>query len=82
MVARPEKTGCACPGGGDGLHAPPPGREAHLELAQASQILRKKFAEGLELAEPAQGFWFDWIFARELLRESSALHDETAFRFE
>jgi eukaryotic-like serine/threonine-protein kinase len=45
--------------------------EALSELNQGRQSVENKFSEGLEVGGPAQGFWFDWVFARILLREAS-----------
>jgi tetratricopeptide (TPR) repeat protein len=44
--------------------------EALRELNQGRQSIENKFNEVLELGSPAQGFWFDWVFARILLREA------------
>ncbi len=50
-----------------------PGRgvEAQAELNAGREIVENKFK--LSLGSPVQGFWFDWIFARILLRESVTL---------
>ena len=45
--------------------------ESLRELSQARQSIESKFNEGLEPGSAAQGFWFDWVFARILLREAS-----------
>ena len=45
--------------------------EALRELNQGRQSIEKKFNEVLETGSAAQGFWFDWVFARILLREAS-----------
>jgi tetratricopeptide (TPR) repeat protein len=52
--------------------------EARSELAQARQIIEEKFKNPLERGTPMQGFWFDWDFARILLREAQNLipHDQ------
>jgi hypothetical protein len=47
------------------------GDEAITELNLGRQAIENKFNEGLEPGEAAQGFWFDWVFARILLREAS-----------
>ena len=51
--------------------------EARSEWQQASLLIDKKFSDGLDLGDPAQGFWQDWIYARTLLEESKALIAET-----
>ena len=47
--------------------------EARSEWQQASLLIDKKFSDGLDLGDPAQGFWQDWIYASALLQESKAL---------
>jgi serine/threonine protein kinase len=47
--------------------------EARSELAQGREIVENKFKNRLDRGTPMQGFWFDWAFARILLRESMAL---------
>ena len=51
--------------------------EARSEWQQASLLINKKFSNGLDLGDPAQGFWQDWIYASTLLQESKALMVET-----
>jgi serine/threonine protein kinase len=51
--------------------------EARSEWQQASLLIDRKFSDGLDLGDPAQGFWQDWIYARTLLQESKALMVET-----
>jgi len=46
--------------------------EARTELAAAREIVENKFRTRLDGGGPVQGFWFDWLFARILLRESLA----------
>jgi serine/threonine protein kinase len=43
------------------------------ELAQGREMIRNKFASGLDSGRGNVGFWFDWIFARILLREAELL---------
>jgi tetratricopeptide (TPR) repeat protein len=45
--------------------------EALRELSEGRQPIENKFNEVLEPGSPAEGFWFDWVFARILLREAS-----------
>ena len=47
--------------------------EARSQLAQARGIIENKFKSQLDRGTPMQGFWFDWVFARILLREAEAL---------
>lgn len=47
--------------------------EARKELALGRDIVEAKFRTKLDRGSPVQGFWFDWIFAQILLRESAAL---------
>ena len=46
--------------------------EARVELAAGREIVENKFRTRLGAGGPVQGFWFDWLFARILLRESLA----------
>ena len=48
--------------------------EAQAELRTGREIVESKFSKGrLDRGTPIQGFWFDWAFARILLRETTAL---------
>ena len=47
--------------------------DAEAELAAGRDIVESKFKS--RLGTPVQGFWFDWIFARVLLRESAGLFE-------
>jgi eukaryotic-like serine/threonine-protein kinase len=47
--------------------------EAQSELVAGREIIESKFSQRLDAGGPVQGFWFDWAFARILLRESVAL---------
>jgi tetratricopeptide (TPR) repeat protein len=46
--------------------------EARTELAAAREIVDSKFRTRLDPGNPVQGFWFDWLFVRILLREAVA----------
>jgi serine/threonine protein kinase len=46
---------------------------ARSELAQARQTIEKRSDKGLQTGDGYQGFWFDWLFGRILLREANAL---------
>jgi tetratricopeptide (TPR) repeat protein len=46
---------------------------ARSELAQAREVIENKYKSPLERGTPMQGFWFDWAFARILLKEATAL---------
>ena len=52
----------------DGQHEP-----ALSELAQARNIIESGFSDGLKHGSADGGLWFDWVFARVLLREASEL---------
>ena len=43
--------------------------EARTELAQAREIIENKSSSQLDRGTPMQGFWFDWMFAKILLKE-------------
>ncbi|HTO02878.1 MAG TPA: protein kinase [Opitutus sp.] len=48
--------------------------EARAELLMGREVVDNKLNKGRsERGTPIQGFWFDWAFARILLRESAAL---------
>jgi len=49
--------------------------EALAELQAGRDIVESKFKQ--KLGSPVQGFWFDWIFARILLREGLNALDST-----
>ena len=46
---------------------------ARSELAQARQTIENRFGKGLQTGDGFQGFWFDWVFGRILLREAISL---------
>jgi serine/threonine protein kinase len=48
-------------------------QEARAELAAARELIDAKFNVGLDRGSGVQGFWFDWVFARILMREAEAL---------
>jgi hypothetical protein len=45
-------------------------QEANSEFDEAQMMIETKFKNGLDMGTGADGFWFDWVFARILLRES------------
>jgi eukaryotic-like serine/threonine-protein kinase len=47
--------------------------EASSQLQEAREIVENKFKSQLDLGNPTQGFWFDWLFARILLNEATTL---------
>ncbi len=44
--------------------------EARHQLGLARAAVRKKFSNGLAGGSKADGFWYDWVFARALLDEA------------
>jgi len=46
---------------------------AQSELSQGREMVETKFKNGLDQGTSNQGFWFDWVFARILLREATGL---------
>jgi serine/threonine protein kinase len=53
--------------------------EAQKEFEDARRRIENRFKSGLERGDGPQGFWFDWVFARVLLREASnMMQGETA----
>jgi hypothetical protein len=51
---------------------------ARSELARARGIIDKEFKAGLSQRDGSRGFWYDWVFARVLLREAGALIEKDA----
>jgi hypothetical protein len=47
--------------------------DARLQLAKARNPIDQKFKNGLERGNAGLGMWYDWVFARILLREAEAL---------
>ncbi len=47
--------------------------EARAEFAAGQQVIEQKFRTRMDAGGPVHGFWFDWVFARILLRECMAL---------
>jgi serine/threonine protein kinase len=45
--------------------------KACSELSQGRQMIEEKFKNGLDHGRTDAGFWFDWVFARQLLREAT-----------
>lgn len=46
---------------------------ARSELAQSRNQIEAQFNKGMEIGAGGEGFWFDWVFARALLREATAM---------
>ena len=46
---------------------------ARLELAEIRGVIDKKFAASLDMGNGTEGYWFDWLLARILLREAVGL---------
>ncbi len=47
--------------------------ETRPGLVQSREIVAVRFLDGLDAGDSAEGFWFDWVNARILLREASDL---------
>jgi hypothetical protein len=52
--------------------------KAVSELDQGRKMVNDEFTKGIQEGNGAQGFWFDWLFARILLREAEASIGKTA----
>jgi len=50
--------------------------EARMQLSPARDLIEAKFQNNLERGDSGLGYWYDWLFARVLLREASALAGE------
>jgi hypothetical protein len=51
--------------------------EARLQLAQGRETIDGKFKIGLDNGDARDGYWYDWVFARILLREAVVLIEGT-----
>ena len=47
--------------------------EARAELSDGEKMIEEKLRTGMDRGSGVQGFWFDWVFARVLLREARLL---------
>ncbi len=47
--------------------------QARSELDAGRKLIEAKFSAGLTAGNGNEGFWFDWLFARVLLREADSL---------
>ena len=45
--------------------------QARMELAEVRSVIDKKFAQNLEMGNGSEGYWFDWLLARILVREAT-----------
>ena len=50
--------------------------EAHSELALGRELIENKFKAGLDQGD-GNGYWFDWVLGRILLREATVLIEGT-----
>jgi serine/threonine protein kinase len=46
---------------------------ANLDLAKSRELINAEFKKGLGEGDGGVGFWYDWLFARILLREAELL---------
>jgi hypothetical protein len=47
--------------------------DSRAELALGRQLIDAEFADGLTVGTGGAGWWYDWLFARILLREAEGL---------
>jgi hypothetical protein len=47
--------------------------DARSQLAQGREVIENKFKNGLDHGDGSKESWYDWVFARILLREATAL---------
>ena len=52
-------------------------REAREYLQQARVQVEEKFKQGLDRGDQGAGMWYDWVFARVLLREAEELINQS-----
>ena len=50
--------------------------QARSELELGRALVEKEFADGLGIGNGAQGWWYDWLFARVLLREAEGMIEQ------
>jgi hypothetical protein len=48
---------------------------ANAEVTRARELIEPRFNRPLEIGDWNQGYWYDWLIARVLLREASGLID-------
>jgi eukaryotic-like serine/threonine-protein kinase len=53
-------------------------QEAQTELNQGRAMIEKQFPNGMVVANPDTFLWWDWVYARILMREAMATTDENA----
>jgi hypothetical protein len=51
--------------------------EARSQLALGREAIESRYQNGLDRGNGVQGFWYDWVFARILLREATTLIEGT-----
>ncbi|HEU6448983.1 MAG TPA: serine/threonine-protein kinase [Verrucomicrobiae bacterium] len=51
--------------------------EAKSELLTGRNLVSDQFTKGLDQSNASIGFWYDWLFARILLREADSLIENT-----
>jgi eukaryotic-like serine/threonine-protein kinase len=52
--------------------------EARSELEAGRALVEAQFSQGLQVGGGREGFWYDWLFARILLREAEGLIEKPA----
>jgi len=50
---------------------------SRIELTQSRQMIDNKFRNGFDPGNGGQGYWFDWVLGRILMREATALIGES-----
>jgi serine/threonine protein kinase len=48
------------------------GKQAAAELSEGREMIEEKFLRGLKQGDDSGGYWYDWLFARILLREAES----------
>jgi len=51
---------------------------ARDEFAAVRRVIEQRLSESMELGGGSEGYWFDWVLARILLRAATEMIDETA----
>jgi hypothetical protein len=48
-------------------------KSARLQLAEAREAIDDRFNREIKAGDGVEGYWFDWLLARNLLREATPL---------
>jgi hypothetical protein len=52
--------------------------EARATLARAREVIDRHFAVPMRMGDKSRGLWYDWLFARIMMREAALLIGEAS----